>query len=156
MNSSRLQNAHGAMQLAIQAQALGLAAHGEGRFPLAGVGPPEIKTRATQHEHRHSQPSDDFAAEAAGDENLAVQIVEEAYPAGHRLLRLEKLQRHRIDQDLQATGERALHRHATLRLISALSLVSILSRSTLCAATELRAFVRHAGPRQPHCRRLTD
>ena len=105
-----------AMQLAIEAQALGRAAHDEGRLPLAGPRPPEIEARAAQHEQRHAQPSHQLAAETARDEKMAVQVMEEAQPARHRLLGLEHLQRHRIDQDLQAAGERALRRHAALRL----------------------------------------
>ena len=83
---------------------------------------------------------------------MPVQVVEEAHPARHRLLRLEQLQRHRIDQHLQAAGERALHRHATLRL--GLALISTL-RGVLLAAAELRTFARHAGVRQPYRRGFT-
>ncbi len=135
-----------AVQLAVQAQALGLAANHEGLLPLGGPGPPEIEAGAAQHEHGYAQPTDDLTAHAAGDEDVAVQVVEEAYPARHRLLRFENLQRHRIDQDLKAGGERASRRHAALRRLARLRV----ARRTRLAAAELRPLVGHARTRQAH------
>jgi hypothetical protein len=130
------------MQLAIEAHALGRAAHDESLFPLAGLRPPQIEAGAAQHEQSDAQPAHQLAAEAAGDEKMAMQVVEEADPASHRLLGLEDFQRHRIDQDLQAAGERALRRYATLPLCARL------------AATGLRALARQARSREAHRGRL--
>ncbi len=125
-------------------------------FHWPALGHHEIEARTAEHEHRHAQPADDLAAKPAGDEDVAVQVVEEAHPAGHRLLRLEQLERHRIDQDLQAAGERALRRHAALRLPLPLPLSPSLPALLPVAAAELPAFVRHARTRQAHGSRLAD
>ncbi len=75
--------------------------------------------------------------------------MEEAQPSGHRLLGLEHLQRHRIDQDLQAASERALRGDAALRLA-----LSLIGSWALLAATELRPLACHARPRQAYGSRL--
>ena len=120
---------------------------------MARPRPPEIEARAAQHQQRHTEPAHQLAPQTAGNEKVAVQVVEEAYPARHRLLRLQDLQRHRIDQDLQAAGKGTLSRHAALRLTTRLRGTAGLRRTALLRCTallaaELRPLVGHAGPRQ--------